>query len=92
VDSKDKNQQVKSLIYQGYVHLNDGEYRAAVFCYDKALELNEDNSRIWDNRGVALSKAGRYPDAVESFEIALDLEPDNAKAWINMGVSLGEIY
>ena len=89
VDSKDKKQQVKSLMEEGNIHLNDGEYRAAVFCYDEALELNEDDTRIWDNRGVALSRARRYQDAIESFEIALDLEPDNVKAWVNMGVSLG---
>ncbi|MGO9386491.1 MAG: tetratricopeptide repeat protein, partial [Methanobacterium sp.] len=83
MDYKDKNQKAKSLMDQGNIHLSEGEYRAAVFCYDEALDLNEDNTQLWDNRGVALSKAGRYPDAVESFEIALDLEPDNVKAWVN---------
>jgi len=60
---------IKALIKEGNQHLKEGEYRAAVFCYDRVLEVDENNSQIWDNRGVALSKAGRYADAVESFEM-----------------------
>ncbi len=85
------NADIKYLIKEGNQHLREGEYRAAVFCYDRALELDEKNSWIWDNRGVALSKAKRYTDAIESFEIALDLKPDNVKAWSNMGVALGAL-
>lgn len=39
-----------SLVREGNFHLNQGNYRAAVLCYDSALELNSESSKIWDNR------------------------------------------
>ncbi len=86
-DLKDYNDWIK----EGNQHLKNKEYMPALRCYDNALELNSDDAKIWDNRGVALSGAGRYEAAIESFEISLDLKPDNSQAWSNMGVSMAAL-
>ncbi|MGB9937028.1 MAG: tetratricopeptide repeat protein [Methanobacterium sp.] len=89
----------KSWVKEGNDHLIHNEYTAALRCYDNALEkkfgnignYEDEDSEIWDNRGVALSSLGRFHDALESFEIALDIKPDNHRAWSNMGVTMAAL-
>ena len=68
--------------------MNDGFYPDAILAYDRALEMDPDNSFIWDNRGVALSRIGLMEESEESFEFALEIEPSNTQAWSNLGVTL----
>ncbi|MGZ7109423.1 MAG: tetratricopeptide repeat protein, partial [Methanobacterium sp.] len=49
-----------SWVREGNEHFSLKEYAAALSCYDNALELDSSDSRIWDNRGVALSSLGQY--------------------------------
>lgn len=56
--------------------------------YNKALELEPNNYRIWNERGIALIKLGRYEEAIASSDKALEIKPDYYFAWYNRGDSL----
>jgi len=40
----------ESWIKEGNSHFKRKEYTAALICYDNALKLYAEDSRIWDNR------------------------------------------
>ena len=84
-DEKNKVEKI-ALLNEGKKLFSRGNYKAALLYFDQALELDPDNSKLWDTRGVALSRVGLKEEAQESFEVALDLEPDNSRAWSNLGV------
>ena len=44
--------------------------------YNKALELEPNNYRTWNERGIALIKLGRYEEAIASYDKALEIKPD----------------
>ena len=62
-----------------------GHLEDAIKCYEKVLELEEDNSDALNNMGVCHRKLGRLPEALESYERAAKANPHNAAAWSNKG-------
>jgi Flp pilus assembly protein TadD len=76
----------EELLERGFELFQRGSYQAALLYFDDALELDPNNSQIWDLRGVSLSHLGLMDEAQESFEVALDIKPDNAQAWSNLGI------
>ena len=87
-DEKNKGEEI-ALLKEGKQLFSQGNYKSALLYFDQAQELDPDNGKIWDIRGVALSRVGLQDEAQESFEVALDLEPDNASAWSNLGTIVG---
>ena len=85
-DEKENQNEKIGLLKKGNELFAQRSYKAALLYFDDALVLDQDNAKIWDIRGVALSRIGLLDEAQESFEVALDLEPDNAQAWSNLGV------
>jgi len=74
------------------VSLNNlGLYNEAIGCFDRALKLGPQDSRIWDNKGVSLFNLGRYDDAIRCYDKAIELDPLTTKAWNNKGSSLGSL-
>lgn len=64
-------------------YMNDP--KAAVRCFDKALEIDDEFSMAWANRGTALSRLGRMVDALDSFERALEIDSDNPNIHVGVG-------
>jgi len=59
----------------------------ALLHYEKSLEVDENSSAAWNNRGVELSRLGRRAEAKESFEKALDLiKPEDLWGWRSKGL------
>ena len=52
---------------------------------NEASGTKPSDSRIWHNRGVALSKLERHEEALLSYNKALENKPDNYKSWYNRG-------
>jgi tetratricopeptide (TPR) repeat protein len=55
-------------------------FEEAIDLSSKLIELDPNNSTIWLNKGLALSKLGRYQEALISLEKSLQLEPQNKMA------------
>jgi tetratricopeptide (TPR) repeat protein len=69
----------------GLKYHRKGEYSVAIWCYDKALELDPDFAWAWNNKGVLLRDAGKYDLAIECFDNAIDIDPSDAMAWYKKG-------
>jgi len=54
-----------------WIHIEEGEYNAAIDCAEKGLELFPDSRFFLWPLGDALFEAGRYPEATETYTILL---------------------
>lgn len=76
------------LCQYGLLHDSDQQYAQALVSYEKALEMQPTNEKVWTNRGNALMELGRYEDAIASYDKALAINQDSAIAWNNRGAAL----
>lgn len=54
--------------------------------YDKAIEMDPENSEFYTNRGATNARLGDYPRALEDLARALELNPGNDNAYLNRSV------
>ncbi len=69
-----------------------GKYNEAIDEYNKALEINPNDSHTWLYNGRALDNLGRYDEALAAYNKALEINPNFLLAWTNKGnvlLSLG---
>ncbi|NER28297.1 MAG: tetratricopeptide repeat protein, partial [Symploca sp. SIO1C4] len=50
-------------------------YEEAIACYQKALEIQPDDSYAWYWQGNLLSDLERYEQAIASYEKVLEIKP-----------------
>jgi tetratricopeptide (TPR) repeat protein len=74
--------------HKGYDFSNLGEYKKAIECYNRAIELDCNNIYAWNGKGLALYFLGEYEKAIECYENALQLSPDRIDISINKGLAL----
>ena len=86
--AKDKTVDVLQLL--AIVEVELGNHAYAVELYDEALTLRR-HPVIYNNRGVALKKAGQLQDALQSYSTALHLDPAYPDAIINRALVLREL-
>ena len=67
---------------------NQGQIGAAIAGWKELVAANPDDSRIHNNLGTALTRAGRPAEAVPEFEKALELNPHYHKVYFNLGRAL----
>lgn len=65
-----------------------GRHKAALACYDAAIELRGDFAAAHYNRGNALRELGQTGAAVDAYTRAIELKPDFAEAINNRGLML----
>ncbi len=65
-----------------------GGYEEALAYYDRALELDSQNSAAYRYKGSALDALGRYVEALECYDRALELDSGNCIVYFNKGNSL----
>lgn len=53
--------------------------KKALECYERAIQLDEDNYQIWYDRGLLMHDVGRHADAIESIDHAIKLCPSREK-------------
>ncbi len=73
---------------KGDAFRNEGRYEEALQCYEKSLEMDPRNGRVWRYRAQALAMRFRYEESVESCEKALELNPSDGEAWSLKGFAL----
>jgi tetratricopeptide (TPR) repeat protein len=82
---------LKKIILKGNEHYFKDEFKQAIECYDKALEIDPKNADAWNNKGGALGSLGKHEEAIEYYDKALKIDPKNAMAWTNKGWSLSNL-
>ncbi len=63
-----------------------GEFLAAVKCFNRAIEFNPHSARYHNDRGMSYSKLRQFDKAIADFNQAMELWPGFAEAYYNRGV------
>jgi tetratricopeptide (TPR) repeat protein len=69
----------------GLAQVEQGNFRAALAGFEKAVQLKPDRARNHNNLGLTYGKLGRHEDAIREFQIALELKPDLVQAYNGLG-------
>nr|CBH39654.1 conserved hypothetical secreted protein, containing tetratricopeptide repeats [uncultured archaeon]CBH39780.1 conserved hypothetical secreted protein, containing tetratricopeptide repeats [uncultured archaeon] len=81
-----------ALEEQKYIDLgkdeyNKGNYDAALYLFNKAIALNPDNSRLYNDRGLCYVVLGDIDNAISDFSKAIELKSDFLEAYYNRGLA-----
>jgi tetratricopeptide (TPR) repeat protein len=63
---------------------HQGSYEAAVAAYDRALELDEENSYVLNLKGYSLFKAKAFDDSLAALRDAVEKEPTYAWGYFDL--------
>ena len=81
-----------SSLEKGNIHLDLGEYEAAIECFKDAIKENSALVDAWIYMGVAYQKLGNYDNAIECYDTVIGLKSltkeQYGEAWNNKGNSL----
>jgi hypothetical protein len=62
-------------------------YQQAIFDFNKAIQINPDHYRSFDNRGKVYDRLGDYKKAIDDFTKAIEIKSNYAWAYYNRGVA-----
>jgi len=65
-----------------------GNFREAICCYDKAIEIDSQLSDGYCKKGMCLSALSNYEDSIKCFDMALKINPIFFDAFLNKGLAL----
>jgi len=74
-----------------YALSQSGNADDALKAFDKAIELNPQNSTTWKDKGVALSILKKYDEAIKALDKAIEINPHDLYAWGNKWLALGQL-
>jgi tetratricopeptide (TPR) repeat protein len=60
----------------------------AIKAYDKAIEINPNDSDVWYNKGLALDSLNKSDEAIKAYDKAIEINPQYSLAWYNKGRAL----
>ena len=58
-----------------------GKHDEAIKAFDKAIEINPQDSYAWDGKGIALWKLDKYDEAIKAFDKAIEIDPHDSLGW-----------
>ena len=61
-----------------------GKFSEALWCFERALQLDSGSAMSHNNLGVALMRMDRLKEAAGHFMTALGIKPDYAEAFNNL--------
>ena len=68
-----------------------GEYRKAIGCYEKAIQVNPNHVEAHNNLGIVLNELGEHQKAISCCEKAIQIQPNYVNARNNLGLILSEL-
>ncbi len=74
----------KSHYFYGTLLASEGDDKAAIAEYEKAIAIFPAYSEAYQNRGNALARMGRYDEAAESYRMCLRFDPGHTGAAQNL--------
>jgi Tfp pilus assembly protein PilF len=78
-------------INKGLSFFKSNNHEAALQCFDKALEVDPNDSRAWTLKADALQELGRNHEALGYYNKALKLDPQNTEAWRAKGITASRL-
>src|SRR5437773_424061 len=77
----DEEQVATRLQEEALAFLGEGDYEAALDCYDRLLRDRPEQMSIWFDRAELLVLLGRKEEALESYQRVIDVDRGNRRAW-----------
>jgi len=65
-----------------------GRYDEAVACYDRGLDIEPRDPRLWNSKGNALQALRRYEEALACYDRGLEIDPRDPILWNSKGIAL----
>jgi Flp pilus assembly protein TadD len=72
----------------GSILVRRGQFDEAIAHWQKALEINSNDTQAHNNLGLILVGRGRLDEAIAHYQMALNIEPGDPKFQRNIGVAL----
>ena len=72
--------EIQDLVKKGQFLLEDRKFDDALGFFEQALLLNQDNTDLWNSKGIVLRSLGRYEEAMECFNKSLEIDPRDKQA------------
>lgn len=69
----------------GEAHLRLNQIEEALAAYRRAVEIDPQNRKAWNNLGSAFWRAGRFEEAIDAHHQALRIDPNDAAAYADLG-------
>lgn len=66
-------------------------YDESLMAYNKAIAINNNDSKIWTEYGILLSRLGKYSQAQTALETAIKISPNSALALVSQCTNLNRI-
>ncbi|MCK5772395.1 MAG: tetratricopeptide repeat protein [Thermoplasmata archaeon] len=67
-----------------------GDFAAATACFEKVLDIDEDNRDAWAYLGMCNHELGDLEEALYDYDQATDIDPNHYPIWIKKGAILGK--
>ena len=77
----------QQYIDQGKAEYNRGNYDAAIYLFNKAVDLNPDNEYLYNDLGLCYVALGDADLAITEFSKAIELNSDCVEAYYNRGLA-----
>jgi len=85
-------------LMKGYEQSKNGSNDMALLAYERAIQIDPDNSLAWINKANALYRLNRTPESENAYRMALNItdkmleaDSDNSTLWLGRGVLLNNI-
>jgi len=79
---------ISQLLNRGTSLAELGQYREALNCFNRALELNPRDTDSWTSIGELLCQLGKEDEGLPYLDHALNLDPLKTAAWFKKGMLL----
>ncbi|MDH7593961.1 MAG: tetratricopeptide repeat protein [Methanomicrobiales archaeon] len=76
---------VCNWVEKGVECARKGDYREALKCCEKAIEIDPESAEAWLCKCNALKGMGREGEALECYGRAVQINPGIAQAWVHRG-------
>lgn len=82
-----KGQEIESILNEGNMLYQNGDYIGAISVYEKALSLIEESPELYYNLGNAYYRTSNIPKAILYYEKALKLNPSDLDVKANIALA-----
>ena len=87
VDESNKYIQISNLFNLGSNAINTKDYKLAEKYFSDIINLDNNNSTAYNNRGITKQFQGKYSEAILDYDKAIRLKPNDADFYNNRGFS-----
>lgn len=83
VESSQSSPSMEQIKTQGNSLFQQQKYQEALTCYNQALQLDPNNTTLYNNRGLCYLRLGQFQELKANCDTLLRIDPRNTKALFN---------